>query len=210
MGDGDRTMTSVLTDGYRIPISILTDGYFGTVVQPGGVIPDVVVRPTAIALKGVEHVYQMAWGGAGKSVKWRVLDKSGIELMPMSAEGMVEFSGGAYGVPITISTTQVAYIEFCNETDNLYMQQPVTVIDIEQIIGTSQYGELMSIPVAGADMSLSSMLRAVFQYYIRRRVIRNTGTGTAIETMKKADGSDLAAANISDDGTIFDKKDMKT
>ena len=171
---------------------------------------DEAVGSAVVAFKGIEHVYSVDMQASGRVVSWRIVDKAGVEVVPMSTVGVIELGGGTYGVPITISTIQAAYIEFWNQTDNVRLLQPVTVVDMEQLINTSLYGELSSVPVAGAHMTLSDMLSSLFQYFLRTRAVRNTGEGTAVETMRRADGSVLAAANVSDDGTVFLKDNMQS
>ena len=76
------------------------------------------------------HTFCVLFGSTrtGKTVQYRILNYTGVEIATWTATGVYELGYGAYGVRLMLTTVFTGYIQWRDVTDgNISTAEPITV-----------------------------------------------------------------------------------
>jgi hypothetical protein len=108
--------------------------------------------------KTVEQTYIANYGKSrtGKSVDFRILKDDLTEERTWNNTGLIELGSGVYGVAVQINTVMTGYIQWRNNTDGLYVSDPVLIFDSlnAPIIQTGSLAVSLDRP--GIDVSVNT------------------------------------------------------
>lgn len=108
--------------------------------------------------KTVEQTYIADYGPsrAGKSVDYRILNDDLTVERTWNTTGLIEIGLGVYGAAVTINTVMTGYIQWRNNTDDLYVSDPVLIFDSLNV-PIIQTGSLaVSLDQYGFDIAVNS------------------------------------------------------
>lgn len=84
---------------------------------------------------GIEQTFLANYGKSrtGKSLDFRILKDDLSELLTWSNVGVIELGSGMYGVVMTIGLSMTGYIEWRNNTDGLYVSDPIHIFPTQPV-----------------------------------------------------------------------------
>ena len=157
-------------------------------------------------IKNKAHTFICAYGRThtGKTVRFRLLDKSGSEVQAWTTSGVTEIGYGRYGVTLTLTDNTITFIQWHNQTEDTYIVDAITMTNINQeqsfisSFGRSRTGKTIKFRLLDSDgnalaaWSTSGVIEIGNGYYGVVTKVLSSSTAKYIQYCNETDSLYLA------------------